>query len=195
MNDFKVGDLIKGLKSNGYPFTDGNMYCAEVVELLDKSNMLIKVLKHVDNSLVHGEYHVANSTMFFRLIEKHKSYWKDAAALFGLALGEEFSFGSYKGIYQFIDNGLVCIGAIIPLGILDDMITHPEEVKKMPFHPKYGDVYWYLDSYGSASKVKWINGIFDLSCRAIGNCFKSEEDALALEKEVLQAYGLDRWPK
>ena len=64
---FQVGDLIKGLPSNGYNITNHNMYKAEVLET-DRYLMKIKVLSHKDKTKINEKYEVENSEKCFELI-------------------------------------------------------------------------------------------------------------------------------
>lgn len=50
---FKVGDLIKGLPSNGYRYTNDNMYKAKVLETFGNGKMEIKILSHKDKTEIN----------------------------------------------------------------------------------------------------------------------------------------------
>lgn len=62
---FKVGDIIKGKKDNGYSFTNEKMTRAEVLDVSGCAEMRIKVLKHADTSHVGLIARVLNTTEKF----------------------------------------------------------------------------------------------------------------------------------
>lgn len=66
---FKVGDLIKGLPSNGYSITNYNMYKAKVLETFENGKMDIKILSHKDKTEINEKYDVKNSEKCFELIK------------------------------------------------------------------------------------------------------------------------------
>lgn len=64
---FKVGDIIRGKKDNGYRVTNGEMYKAKVIRA-DKLNMGLKILEHADKGEIGNTYGVDNSEEKFELI-------------------------------------------------------------------------------------------------------------------------------
>lgn len=79
MGDFKIGDIICGVKGNGYVFTNENMIKAKIIDAykfkgVDKINVI--VLNHTDKAYI-GErfYRLDNSKTRFKLYEeKQKKY-------------------------------------------------------------------------------------------------------------------------
>lgn len=79
MGDFKIGDIICGVKGNGYVFTNENMIKAKIIDAykfkgVDKINVI--VLNHTDKAYI-GErfYRLDNSKTCFKLYEeKQKKY-------------------------------------------------------------------------------------------------------------------------
>ena len=79
MEDFKVGDIIRGKKNNGYGMTNENMYKAKVIALNINSyeegrEMRIKVLNHKCRQEIGVEYDVMNNSELFELIKENKFY-------------------------------------------------------------------------------------------------------------------------
>lgn len=66
MNEFKVGDLIRGRK-NTYRITNENMYLGKVIRK-SRDEILIKVLKHNDYFEIGKEYWVCNTSHDFELV-------------------------------------------------------------------------------------------------------------------------------
>ena len=74
MEDFKVGDIIRGKKNNGYGMTNENMYAAKVIALKISGEMRIKVLNHKCRQEIGVEYDVMNNSELFELIKENKFY-------------------------------------------------------------------------------------------------------------------------
>ena len=74
MEDFKVGDIIRGKKNNGYGMTNENMYTAKVIALKISGEMRIKVLNHKRRQEIGVEYDVMNNSELFELIKENKFY-------------------------------------------------------------------------------------------------------------------------
>ena len=68
---FKVGDIIRGLKFNGFSITNENMVAGEVVSVFDDSeNMQISLLEHPEISV--GVYLVPNDPRKFAYVSPMK---------------------------------------------------------------------------------------------------------------------------
>ena len=68
---FKVGDIVKGLKWNGFSITNENMKAGEVVSVFDDSeNMQIALLEHPELSV--GVYLVPNDPRKFAYVNPMK---------------------------------------------------------------------------------------------------------------------------
>lgn len=79
MGDFKIGDIICGVKGNGYFFTNEKMIMAKIIDAynfkgVDKINVL--VLNHTDKARIGERYYrLNNSKKEFKLCEeKQKKY-------------------------------------------------------------------------------------------------------------------------
>lgn len=71
MNDFKQGDIIRGL-SNRYAFTNRDMTEARVISInKNHDEMLIEIITHLKYKGEEGRrYNVCNSSMDFALVSK-----------------------------------------------------------------------------------------------------------------------------
>ena len=69
---------------------------------------------------------------------------------------------------------------------LDDLQNQIDELKKVKIEeekksrrwkPAVGDIYWYISCAGTVRYHTWDDEDEDKQCYAIGNCFKTEEEA------------------
>ena len=61
------------------------------------------------------------------------------------------------------------------------------EFKVIPFKPKIGDKYWWVEVDGKVcSDISERGCTFDCMAMAIGNCFRTKESALAHKEEILK---------
>lgn len=65
---FKVGDIICGIKNNGYSVTNERMKKAEVIRIYD-TGMSIKVLEHENDKEISNTYTVLNNDKPFKLLK------------------------------------------------------------------------------------------------------------------------------
>ena len=64
-------------------------------------------------------------------------------------------------------------------------ITITKKLNKV-WKPKYGDTYYYLNSYGKIDECTWDNHSIDTGRYDMGNCYPTEEQAeFALEKHKI----------
>jgi hypothetical protein len=64
-----------------------------------------------------------------------------------------------------------------------ELLELKELVKEEQGFPQLGDEYWYITDGGDVDSFGWENSQFDVSAQAIGNVYKTEQEAeFALEK-------------
>ena len=54
--------------------------------------------------------------------------------------------------------------------------------------PSAGDIYYWIDSEGKVTFDEWVNDDVDKNHLAIGNCYKTEEEAESVLDRVIEAY-------
>ena len=54
--------------------------------------------------------------------------------------------------------------------------------------PSAGDIYYFIDSRGKVTFYEWDNDDVDKNHLAIGNCYKTEEEAESVLDRVIKAY-------
>lgn len=115
--------------------------------------------------------------------------------MIGVAEGEEFeaksTFGGYLK-YKFLNGNMLR---------LDDDEKWTEnywwdvfvkyfdvyKFKVIPFKPKIGDKYWWVEVDGKVcSDISERGCTFDCMAMAIGNCFRTKESAEAHKEEILK---------
>lgn len=129
---------------------------------------------------------------------------KEVAALLGVGLGERFKT-SVDGeidddLLVFREKGLCYISSDgverrTPNSV-EALLTGEEEIVKLPWRPKKGDVYYYLANLSNVAdynkwtvcRTAWFSDDVDVCRLAMGNRFQTEEDALANKDKVIQRY-------
>jgi hypothetical protein len=75
------------------------------------------------------------------------------------------------------------IAIALHLGFIEEVGAVKEK-----FVPKVGDEYWYISAYGMVD-FKINNGDnVDVGLTSIGNCYRTEAEALESRERVLKAY-------
>lgn len=70
-------------------------------------------------------------------------------------------------------------------GFIEDFEDY--EFKVIPFKPKIGDKYWWVEVDGKVcSDISERGCTFDCMAMATGNCFRTKESALAHKEEILK---------
>lgn len=125
------------------------------------------------------------------------NYYKKIAEMLGVELGEEFSLKNNKtnelnecrykitqeeGIMYSIDREKWVRSAV-----LMSIINGSYSVVKLPWKPKNDEKYWYYsETINQATYHKWSFGNYDLCLWKLGNCFRTEEEAEAKGKEIVE---------
>ena len=117
--------------------------------------------------------------------------------MLGVELGEEFSLKNNKtnelnecrykitqeeGIMYSIDREKWVRSAVIM-----SIINGSYSVVKLPWKPKNDEKFWYYsETINQATYHKWSFGNYDLCLWKLGNCFRTEEEAEAKGKEIVE---------
>lgn len=114
----------------------------------------------------------------------------EVAKLLGVEIGEEFEIDEYEGIYRITNDGVKGRSGVIHTMALNDLLTERAEIIKLPFRPKYNTVYHTI-SYNSfinkwdTSYTTFANTDFDLNRIALGNCYKTREEAELNKQKII----------
>lgn len=116
------------------------------------------------------------------------NYMKDVAELLGVNLGEEFEIeGNPFKPYKLTEKGLIdrndykCDYTLTSL-----LMGECKVIKK----PKKGDGYYSIRIGGSVDVLTWFEDTYDYMAIALGNCFRTEEEAKEHKDEVLEKLGI-----
>lgn len=125
-------------------------------------------------------------------------YWEQFAEMLGVELNEEFKLKPsclekpWNSLYRFSTDGLenkYSDGAWVKCekGAIDQILIGQTEVIKIPWKPKKGEAYWhYSKVWEQATFRNWEGTLDDLCTWKCGSCFRTEEEANAKGKEIME---------
>mgnify|MGYP004521505127 FL=1 len=127
------------------------------------------------------------------------NYWKQFAEMLGLELGQEFvltdSYGKRKDgyTYQITKNGILYKSQINDdwygerSETIERLLEGYDKAVPKPWKPKKGEKYWYYSKCWKQEIFRtWEEDLFELCLWKIGNCFRTEEEAKAKGKEIME---------
>lgn len=106
----------------------------------------------------------------------------------GLVDGDEFEIeGSTYSPYKYIDGRFVdregdrmyCGGLFI------DMLYGEVEIKKLPWKPRRGDTYCFVNALGRIDRANFVRAS-DVANYLMGNCFRTRDETELHKDEVFQ---------
>ena len=119
------------------------------------------------------------------------NYMKEVAEMLGVEIGEEFDIILPENIpsgynpFKIGERGLVGKNGNLANDYLLTLLNGISEIKKSPWKPKRNEQYFFV-------KPNWIidltmNGewTFDAGMMSIGNCFKTQEEAITHADEMV----------
>lgn len=125
------------------------------------------------------------------------NYYKKIAEMLGVELGEEFRLKENKTknilipIYKITqEEGLmysVNRNEFDRSVSLMSIINGSYSIVKLPWKPKQGEKYWWYSlAWKQAIETKWVSSYSDLLEWKIGNYFRTEEEANAKGKALVE---------
>lgn len=120
------------------------------------------------------------------------NYMKQIAKMLGVELGEEFKVRSTKHtqnvnseIFVFTKVGITTDDGITRNDILIDLLLGVLEIVKLPWKPKDGDHYWYVeyDEGCALCRTTWSDSSYDLALYKLGKLYRTREEAEAQAEE------------
>ena len=125
--------------------------------------------------------------------------WKQFAEILELDLEQEFLLtdvdGNTKGelIYKFTEDGLLYKSPTLvkwsksSSGTILRLLNGDYKAVPKPWKPKNEEKYWYYsDVWEEATCITWYGSFLNLLLWKTGNCFKTEEEAKAKGKEIME---------
>lgn len=126
------------------------------------------------------------------------TYWKQFAEMLGLELGEKFELTYDDGTINEDTYKIEEDGFYYKQKQSEDWFAEPSTTvnklingycKAVPkqWKPKNGEKYWfYSETYNHAMSNQWYSGNYEFCLWKCGNCFKTEEEAAAKGKEIME---------
>ena len=111
------------------------------------------------------------------------NHMEEVAKLFGVKMGERFMVGDEK--YYIAKEGLMDDGGGHCPWTLTYLLTGENTIKKIPWKPKNGEIYFQACIKGRVVRCKWFGDVCDLESYYVGNCFETEEEAEAHKREII----------
>ena len=111
-------------------------------------------------------------------------------------IGEPFVIPELKKTVKLVNSGLVEADTTKNVnGILLKLLTEDYTVKKLPWKPKMGQDYYYIDSYLNDSntfsyveeQATWEDSLDDFMRFRVGNVFKTQERAFSNKGEIIHS--------
>lgn len=133
-----------------------------------------------------------------------KNLIPEIAKMLGVELGEEFKVKGREYIFHFVDNGLVACrtdGSELPhencLAHFLWLINGEEEIVKLPWKPKKGEMYWTFNALlrgegkWAVTSYTWKGLVFDNAMLKAGWIFRTQEEAEAALPKVAKEVGVE----
>lgn len=107
------------------------------------------------------------------------NYMPEVANMLGVELNEEFYISTNGNTeYVFTENGLFpAHGSVVCNNTLNELLTGIATIKRKPWKPNKGDIYFFVDANGLSDYEKYYNDTFDIMCYKLGNCYKTKIEA------------------
>lgn len=100
----------------------------------------------------------------------------EVARMLGVELNEEFMVNGTKfkltlnGLTRNNDETLYC-------HILTSLLTGELELRRKPWKPIKGEIYYYVTEEGLMWSEDWVDDDIDLMRYKLGNCYRTKEEA------------------
>lgn len=128
------------------------------------------------------------------------TYYKQFAEMLGLELEQEFTLVTQNGekantnTYKIKEDGLYCQSAtkdywfVTSSEYIHILLSGEFKAVPKPFKLKNGEQYWWHShTSDSACSTLWKGSYNDLVDWKVGNCFRTEEEALVKGKKIIEA--------
>lgn len=123
--------------------------------------------------------------------------WKEFAEILDLEMEQEFYLtdvdGNRKDIftYKITEDGIFYKSKIsndwFKTELVDALLNGCITAVAKPWKPKKGEHCWIYSTFSEqAISYMWHGGNYDLILWKVGNCFKTEEEAEAKGKEIME---------
>lgn len=118
------------------------------------------------------------------------NYMKQIAEMLGVEFGEEFKIRFESGIvpddlYMLTDNAIYMPNVTVSSeNLLWRLLTGRCEIVKLPWKPKNGEHYYYIDTGGEVTYETFNPSvIYDIALYKLGKLYRTREEAKAHAEE------------
>ena len=112
------------------------------------------------------------------------NYMDEVAKVLGVELGELFEVYRNEGYFCLTYNGLINQHTGRAPEVLSRLLSGDLHIKRKPWKPNANDIFWSINASGNADWSVWVGATQQLVCYKIGNCYHTEEEAVA---------NIDKW--
>ena len=131
------------------------------------------------------------------------NHMADVAKMLGVELGEVFEIkyphpAPAKTTASFSENGFRIVdtdGYVLTPNrnesILYSLLKGNLTVKRIPWKPKYNEIYFYVYSDGVVADLEWHNSEWDFVNYKLGNCYRTAQEAEANRDKWIAFYASD----
>ena len=129
------------------------------------------------------------------------NYMAEVAKMLGVELGEEFEIdyghtrtataNITKTGLHIIDTNMVDFSGDLNRVTLDWLLGGKCTIKRKPWKPKYGEIYYCVNTFGQVCEEQWYRDILDRMFYKIGNCYKDASQAEANRDKWIAFYASD----
>ena len=121
------------------------------------------------------------------------NYMAEVAKILGVEIGEYFEINRVNGYYFLCYEGLVHneSGNMVN-GVLNDLLVGKLTIKRKPWKPNDKDVFWSINAVGNVDWSVWIGATEQLIRYKIGNCYRTEAEAVANRDKWISFYASDK---
>lgn len=130
------------------------------------------------------------------------NYMSEVAKMLGVELGEEFEIifpnsscratALLNSERLYIKNHNLVNQDMWQLSALTNILNGTYTIKRKPWRPKVGEIFWHINYCGETQCWRWENGVGDyLNYYKLGNCYSTAEEAKANHDKWVEFYKSD----
>lgn len=125
-----------------------------------------------------------------------KNYMQDVARMLGVDLEEEFKLTGHSGTFVLTNKGMMGLAPdkrrSSEVFALEDLLTGRNEIVRLPWQPKVGDVYYrprdYHTTFSEAVTDFWRDTVNDFALKEADMIFRTKEECEAALPALRKKY-------
>lgn len=120
------------------------------------------------------------------------NYMAKVANILGVDIGEYFYINKQDGTYFLCYEGLMHNeSGYMANNVLTDLLSGKASIKRTPYKPHQGDIFWHVDACGNPVLDQWCGHSEHYNFYKLGNCYKTEAEAIYNGQKWLSFYASD----